>query len=118
MMKLRLAAVTMMVIAMSSPAAAEPILLHAAGSLRTALTAVATAYQAATGQQVQAKFGPSGILKDEIVSGAPAAVFASANMDHPRALATAGARTSRQGSRPHRSCATPRPNSTAGVPPS
>jgi molybdate transport system substrate-binding protein len=90
MMKLRLAAVTMMVIAMSSPAAAEPILLHAAGSLRTALTAVATAYEAATGQQVQAKFGPSGILKDEIVSGAPAAVFASANMDHPRALATAG----------------------------
>ena len=85
------ARLALMVIAMSSPAhAADPILLHAAGSLRAALTDVAAAYESATGQKVQAKFGPSGTLKDQIASGAPAAVFASANMEHPQALAAAG----------------------------
>jgi ABC-type molybdate transport system substrate-binding protein len=78
-------------IAMTTPVfAAEPILLHAAGSLRSALTGVANAYQAASGQKVQAKFGPSGTLKDEIAGGARAEVFASANMEHPQALAAAG----------------------------
>ena len=87
----RLASLALMVIAMAFPArAADPILLHAAGSLRAALTDVAAVYESATGQKVQAKFGPSGILKDEIASGAPAAVFASANMEHPQALAAAG----------------------------
>jgi molybdate transport system substrate-binding protein len=69
--------------------AAEPVLLHAAGSLRSALTEVAGAYEAATGQKVQAKFGASGTLKNEIAAGARAEVFASANMEHPRALAGA-----------------------------
>jgi molybdate transport system substrate-binding protein len=49
-------------------AAAETVLLHAAGSLR----------------------GASGLLRDEIAGGAKAGVFASANMDHPQALAKAG----------------------------
>ncbi len=39
--------------------------------------------------KVQAKFGASGLLKDEIAGGARAEVFASANMEHPRALAAA-----------------------------
>ena len=39
---------------------------------------------------MQAKFGPSGLLKDEIAGGARAEVFASANMEHPQALAAAG----------------------------
>jgi ABC-type molybdate transport system substrate-binding protein len=38
---------------------------------------------------VQAKFWPSGTLKDEIAGGARADVFASANMEHPQALASA-----------------------------
>ena len=70
--------------------ASEPVLLHAAGSLRAALTEVATAFEAASGHKVQAKFGPSGVLKDEIAGGARAEVFASANMEHPQALASAG----------------------------
>jgi len=81
-----LAAKTMAVPALAS----EPVLLHAAGSLRTALTEVAGAFEAASGKRVQAKYGPSGTLKDEIAGGAHAEVFASANMDHPQALATAG----------------------------
>jgi molybdate transport system substrate-binding protein len=76
---------------MTSPAiASDPVFLHAAGSLRGALTEVAGAFEAASGQRVQAKYGPSGTLKDEIAGGARAEVFASANLEHPQALATAG----------------------------
>jgi molybdenum ABC transporter molybdate-binding protein len=78
-------------VAMTSPAmAAEPVALYAAGSLRSALTEVAGAFEAASGQKVEAKYGPSGTLKDEIAGGARAEVFASANMEHPQALATQG----------------------------
>src|SRR6185436_7764940 len=67
--------------------AEETVLLHAAGSLRTALTEVAKDFEAAGLGKVQAKFGASGLLKDEIATGAKAEVFASANMGHPQALA-------------------------------
>jgi molybdate transport system substrate-binding protein len=86
----RIVAVLLAMAATSAAAGAgEPVLLHAAGSLRSALTEVAAAFEAATGVGVQAKFGPSGALKDEIASDVPAEVFASANMEHPRALAEA-----------------------------
>jgi molybdate transport system substrate-binding protein len=75
---------------MSPPAHAETVLLHAAGSLREALDETARAFEQATGIQVIARYGASGLLKDEIAGGAEAEVFASANMDHPRALAAAG----------------------------
>lgn len=70
--------------------AADPVLLHAAGSLRGVLTEATGAFEAATGSRVTAKFGASGLLKDEIAGGAKAEVFASANMEHPRALSQAG----------------------------
>ena len=38
---------------------------------------------------MKTKSGPSGLLKDEIAGGAKAEVFASANMEHPQALAHA-----------------------------
>ena len=73
---------------MTAPAMAEEtVLLHAAGSLRAALTEVAKDFEAAGVGKVQAKFGASGLLKDEIAAGAKAEVFASANMEHPQALA-------------------------------
>jgi molybdate transport system substrate-binding protein len=76
-------AVTLAAATISVPAvASEPGLLHAAGSLRTALTEVAGAFEPSSGQRVQAKYGPSGTLKDEIAGGAHAEVFASANMEH------------------------------------
>lgn len=75
---------------MSSAHAADPVLLHAAGSLRGALTDVAKAFEVASGVTVQAKYGPSGTLRDEITGGAKAEVFASANMTHPESLAKAG----------------------------
>ncbi|HWM46628.1 MAG TPA: molybdate ABC transporter substrate-binding protein [Xanthobacteraceae bacterium] len=76
---------------MSGPAlAAETVRLHAAGSLRAALTDVSAAFERASGNAIEATYGPSGVLKDEISGGAKAAVFASANMEHPAALAKAG----------------------------
>jgi molybdate transport system substrate-binding protein len=64
--------------------------LFAAGSLKEALGDVAKAYEAVSGNAVEATFGPSGLLKDEIMGGAPAHVFASANMVHPQTLHDAG----------------------------
>ena len=74
---------------MTTSVQADTVLLHAAGSLRGALTDVSEAFRASSGTKVQAKYGPSGLLKDEIAGGAKAEVFASANMEHPQALASA-----------------------------
>lgn len=74
----------------SSADASEPVVLYAAGSLRGALTEVAEAFAADAGIKVEAKYGPSGTLRDEISAGSRAQVFASANMDHPQSLAAAG----------------------------
>lgn len=63
-----------------------PIRLYAAGSLKDALGDIAKAFEAAGGDKVESRFGPSGLLKDEIANGAAADVFASANMAHPQAL--------------------------------
>jgi len=71
-------------------ASAETVTLFAAGSLRGALTDAAKAFEAKTGDKLELKFGPSGVLKNEIAGGANAQVFASANMEHPRALHDAG----------------------------
>src|SRR6187401_1885842 len=75
---------------LTTPAnASDPVLLHAAGSLRGALTEVSQAFEISSALKVQAKFGASGLLRDEISGGAKAEVFASANMEHPQALAKA-----------------------------
>jgi molybdate transport system substrate-binding protein len=74
---------------MTPATASDAVLLHAAGSLRGALTEVSQAFEKSSNFKVQAKFGASGLLKDEIAGGARAEVFASANMEHPQALAKA-----------------------------
>lgn len=84
-----LVVVAALAITMAPAMAEETVLLHAAGSLRAALTDVAKAFEAAGLGKVQAKFGASGLLKDEIAGGAKAEVFASANMEHPLALTAA-----------------------------
>jgi ABC-type molybdate transport system substrate-binding protein len=76
---------------LASPALAqEPVLLHAAGSLRFALSDVAKAYEAATKQPVKTAFGPSGLLRENLAKGETAEVFASANTAHPLALGREG----------------------------
>jgi molybdate transport system substrate-binding protein len=89
-MRLILAYAVIMTLNMSiSAAKADEVRLYAAGSLREALTEIGKAFAADSGHHVQAKFGPSGVLKDEIAGGASADVFASANMEHPLALSDA-----------------------------
>ena len=75
---------------MNQAARADAVQLYAAGSLRAALTDVSKAFRAVSGVAVQGKYGPSGILEDEIARGAKADVFASANMTHPQTLAETG----------------------------
>jgi molybdenum ABC transporter molybdate-binding protein len=87
-MRRRFSAALAVLLLVTAPVMAEEtVLLHAAGSLRAALTEVTKAFEAANPGTVQAKFGASGLLKDEIAAGAKAEVFASANMEHPQALA-------------------------------
>jgi molybdate transport system substrate-binding protein len=65
--------------------------VYAAGSLRGALTQIGQDFEAAPGgMKVNFVFGASGLLRDRLQGGERADVFASANMDHPRALASAG----------------------------
>jgi ABC-type molybdate transport system substrate-binding protein len=84
------ASVLLMISIAQSTFANETVLLHAAGSLRNALLDVAKAYTAESGNDVTPKFGASGLLKDAIAGGEKAEVFASANMEHPHALAKDG----------------------------
>jgi molybdate transport system substrate-binding protein len=70
-----------------------PLKVFAAGSLTGAMTAVIKLYQEKTGVQVQAEFGPAGLLHERIEGGARPDIFASANMAHPQALADKGLAT-------------------------
>lgn len=76
----------------SAPAAgaADPIAVYAAGSLRQALTEIASAHEARTGTRLALTFGASGLLRARIEQGAAAQLFASANTEHPARLAARG----------------------------
>ncbi len=63
-----------------------PIVLFAAGSLEAPLGRITDSFSGAFPDKVQAYFGPSGVLREEIEWGETAHVFASANMEHPGAL--------------------------------
>ncbi len=71
-------------------AAAEPVALYAAGSLKAALGEVAEDFAETYGLPVAARFGPSGLMRERIEAGETAHLFASANMRHPRTLEAAG----------------------------
>jgi molybdate transport system substrate-binding protein len=83
---MRARAIALVMLAMTVPAAAETVQLYAAGSLKAALTEVAKAFETKTGNEVEANYGASGVLRKEITDGAKADIFASANMEHPQAL--------------------------------
>lgn len=80
-------------LAMALPAAAaDPptVRLHAAGSLRVALTKVLQRFEHETGVRVVPVYGASGLLRERLAAGEAGDVFASANMEHPQSLAAAG----------------------------
>ncbi|MBI5784418.1 MAG: molybdate ABC transporter substrate-binding protein [Rhodocyclales bacterium] len=66
------------------------IRVFAAGSLRAAFGDLAVAFAALRAVPVELVFGPSGLLRERLLAGEAADVFASANMEHPQALASAG----------------------------
>jgi molybdate transport system substrate-binding protein len=66
--------------------AAEPVRVFAAGSLKLAFTELAAAFEAKEGTPIRLEFGPSGLLRDRLLKGEAADLFASANMEHPQAL--------------------------------
>ncbi len=85
-------ALTVVWLAASSAAAADaPVVrLHAAGSLRAAMTDMAKAYTELYGTRVEAVFGGSGGLQERLANGEPGDVFASADMGNPQALTRIG----------------------------
>ncbi len=68
----------------------QPVSLHAAGSLRAALDEASDEFERREAVKVERVYGASGLLRDRIAKGEPAQVFASANVEHPQALAKAG----------------------------
>ncbi|HEV7259628.1 MAG TPA: substrate-binding domain-containing protein [Bosea sp. (in: a-proteobacteria)] len=64
----------------------RPIRFHAAGSLRSAVQQILLTLPAGYNSQVEATFGPAGLLRQQIEDGEPSDVFASANMRHPERL--------------------------------
>ncbi|HKA38404.1 MAG TPA: substrate-binding domain-containing protein, partial [Burkholderiales bacterium] len=75
-----------MLMASLSVSAQEPVRLYAAGSLRVAMSEIAVAFEKQDGTPVSREFGASGLLRKRIEDGAPAEVFASADLGHPQAL--------------------------------
>lgn len=73
-----------------APADDATISVYAAGSLRSALTAIADRYETRTGQHIALTFGASGLLRERIQSGADVQILASADMSQPQALARGG----------------------------
>src|SRR5579863_3595995 len=90
-MRLLLAAVG--VVAMIGPACADEMRVLAAGSLREVIGEIGQRYMNATGIQVVANFGPSGVLRERIEKGEKADLFASADMGHPLELLADGRAT-------------------------
>jgi ABC-type molybdate transport system substrate-binding protein len=68
----------------------EALRVYAAGSLTSAMTTMAEGFTASGGPPVTTVFGASGLLRERIEKGETAAVFASADVGHPGALARAG----------------------------
>jgi molybdate transport system substrate-binding protein len=72
---------------------AQKLHVLAAGSLREVLGGIDNQYQEATGVDIVADFGPSGVLRQEIEKGRRVDLFASADMGHPLALMQEGLAT-------------------------
>lgn len=70
--------------------APDPLRLLSAGSLAKTMGELLPAFTAAGGIEVDALFGPAGLLRERIEQGEKADIFASANLAHPQALSRQG----------------------------
>ncbi len=85
-----LAAIIAMTLSLGGPArAADPIRIFAAGSLGAVLPELIAASGLPDGAVAPPVFGPAGVLRQRLVGGEAADLFASADFDQPRAVAKA-----------------------------
>lgn len=96
--------------AAAPPSTPAPLLIYAAGSSTGALGAMLKRYSAETGQKVELKTGPAGLLREKIEAGDPVDLFVSANMAHPQKLTDAGKATATVIFAHNRVCVTARPD--------
>jgi ABC-type molybdate transport system substrate-binding protein len=80
----------LVVIATAPVVQAQEIVLFGAGSLREAMTQLASDYRAAQGVTVRTVFGPSGVLRERIEHGEKADLLASADIGHALTLQREG----------------------------
>ncbi len=78
------------VVALVGPAKAAGLHVLAAGSLREVMTEIGNRYRQATGSEIIADFGPSGLLRERIEKGEHADLFASADIGQPLRLQREG----------------------------
>lgn len=71
-------------------AAAQRLMIAAASDLQSVLPAIASRFEAETGQKVTLTFGSSGTFLAQIQNGAPFDVLLSADIDYPRRLEASG----------------------------
>jgi len=101
----RVALIVVALLAVAPPAGAEqPLTVFAAASLKTALDEANRAFTAETGVPVRTSYAASSALAKQIAEGAPADVFASADVDWmddlgARKLVLAGTRIDLLGNR-------------------
>jgi molybdate transport system substrate-binding protein len=87
---MRIRMVAMCACLLSGGAMADGAQVYAAGSLKAVFSRLGGLYAEQGGAAPRFEFGPSGLLRERIQGGAPADLFASANMKHPQALVDAG----------------------------
>lgn len=68
----------------------SPLVILAAGSLRSAFTPLLAEFNTNSQQQMTVNYGPAGLLRQRIEAGEPCSLFASANSEHPQRLHTLG----------------------------
>ena len=71
-------------------AAAQSLMIAAAADLQPVLPAIASRFEAETGQNVTLTFGSSGTFLAQIQNGAPFDVLLSADIEYPRRLEASG----------------------------
>lgn len=92
-MRLLLAACLAAILALPSNRAAaqdRPVLVFAAASLAQVLTDLAERFEAETGSEISLNFAASSTLARQIMAGAPADIFVSANIDWISEVEAAG----------------------------
>ena len=82
--------VSLLALAMASPALAQGALIAGASDLQFALTEIAERFRADTGQELRLSLGSSGNIARQIEQGSPAEMFLSADEAFVFRLAAGG----------------------------